>query len=262
MKPKSSEILFKIGTSGYSYWDWKGKFYPPEIKGGEMLSFYKDHFDCVEVNSTYYRICYPSTFRRMLEKVPQDFEFILKTHRSFTHIRKEIEAPTERFHKSIQPFVEARQLKGLLAQFPRSFRNVPENFEYLRRAKSCFPDLPLFIEFRHDSWLTAETFKMLEEEGMHYCSVDEPQEEGYLPPELVILGGVGYIRFHGRDPSAWYDYPYSEKELLTWVDQIVRLVEKPDKVYLFFNNGVEAKAVENAKMLKQLLQRVCQQSMW
>ena len=61
-----SKIEFKIGTSGYSYRDWRGKFYPADIKGSDMLSYYKDHFDCAEINSTYYGIPYPSTFRKML----------------------------------------------------------------------------------------------------------------------------------------------------------------------------------------------------
>lgn len=251
-----SKIEFKIGTSGYSYWDWRGKFYPPDIKGSDMLSYYKDHFDCVEINSTYYGIPYPSTFRKMLRRVPGDFEFILKAHKSFTHIRKDIETQTEKFHKSIEPLLEAGQLKGVLTQFPRSFRNNPENFEYLQRAKSYFPDIPLFVEFRHSGWLREETFRMLEGEGMHYCSVDEPQQEGFLPPELRVVGKLGYIRFHGRDPGAWYSYPYSEDELRGWLGQIKSLKERPGKIYVFFNNGVEVKAVENAVTLRELLKNI------
>ncbi|KPJ49800.1 MAG: hypothetical protein AMJ41_02310 [candidate division Zixibacteria bacterium DG_27] len=254
-----SKIEFKIGTSGYSYWDWRGKFYPVDVKGSDMLSYYKDHFDCVEINSTYYRICYPSTFQKMLQRVPRHFEFILKTHRSFTHIRKDIEAPTEKFCQSIEPLLEAEQLRGILAQFPRSFRNSRENFEYLQRAKGHFPGMPLFVEFRHGGWLRQETFRMLEEVGMHYCSVDEPQQEGSLPPELRVVGKLGYIRFHGRDPRAWYDYPYSEDELRGWLDQIKSLKESPEKIYIFFNNGVEARAVENAIAMKELLKRLSEQ---
>jgi uncharacterized protein YecE (DUF72 family) len=254
-----SKIEFKIGTSGYSYWDWRGKFYPADIKGSDMLSYYSQHFDCVEINSTYYRISYPSTFQKMLQRVPGDFEFILKAHKSFTHIRKEIEAPTDRFCKSIEPLLEAGQLKGILAQFPRSFRNSRENFEYLQRAKSYFPGMPLFVEFRHSGWLRQETFRMLEEVGMHYCSVDEPQQEGFLPPEFRVVGKLGYIRFHGRDPKAWYDYPYSEDELRFWVEEIKSLKSKPEKIYIFFNNGVGARAVEDAITMKELLKRFSEQ---
>lgn len=83
-----------------------------------------------------------------------------------------------------------------------------------------------------------------------------PQQEGSLPPELRVVGKLGYIRFHGRDPGAWYNYAYSEDELRSWVDQIKSLRERPEKIYVFFNNGVEVRAVENAVTMKELLKRL------
>ena len=77
-----------IGTSGYSFADWVGPFYPEKIPKGKMLDYYKDHFQTVEINSTYYRIPHPAVFYNMQKKVAPEFEFIIKTHRSFTHDRK------------------------------------------------------------------------------------------------------------------------------------------------------------------------------
>ena len=90
--------------------------------------------------------------------------------------------------------------------------------------------------------------------------MDEPQQEGFLPPELRVVGKLGYIRFHGRDPGAWYNYPYSEDELRGWLGQIKSLKERPEKIYVFFNNGVEVKAVENAITLKELLEKIAGES--
>jgi len=252
-----------IGTSGYSFADWVGPFYPPGIEKGKMLDFYKEHFNAVEINSTYYRIPHPAVFYHITKKVPDDFEFIIKTHRSFTHDRNDIKLPTEQFLESIKPVVETGKLYGLLAQFPWSFKFSPSNLQYLLDGKDYFGGNHLFVEFRHDSWNTPEVFASLEHNRIGFCSVDEPQLEKMFPPLAVATSDVGYIRFHGRNKQDWwqprqgsdrYNYDYKKEELSDWLNKIAKLRQQTDKVYLFFNNCHHGQAVKNAKLMRELLQ--------
>ena len=87
----NSSPVIKVGTSGYSFDDWRGTFYPADIHKAAMLAFYAQHFDTVEVNATYYRIMPPIVFERMAEKTPDHFEFIVKTNQATTHEGKDEE---------------------------------------------------------------------------------------------------------------------------------------------------------------------------
>ena len=99
--------MIHIGTSGYSFKDWKGEFYPVDIKNSEMLDFYARHFKVVEINSTYYAIPKPATFERMAEKTPPDFGFTVKAHGGMTHDRKDNKSVFDQFEEAIQPLIQA-----------------------------------------------------------------------------------------------------------------------------------------------------------
>ena len=128
---KQAEIV--IGTSGYSFDDWQTVFYPPDLPKGKRLDYYKEFFNAVEINSTYYRILHPAVFYNIAKKVRDGFEFIIKTHQSFTHDRKDIASKTEEFIESIKPVVESGKFYGYLAQFPFSFKYSQPNLDYILR---------------------------------------------------------------------------------------------------------------------------------
>jgi len=252
-----------VGTSGYSFADWVGPFYPEGIPKGKMLDYYKDHFNTVEINSTYYRIPHVKVFHNMLQKVPPDFEFIIKTHRSFTHDRKDLDEISQQFNEAIAPTKEAGNLHGLLAQFPWSFKFSPANLQYLLEGKNYFGNVPLFVEFRHDSWNKPEVFTSLKENGIGFCCVDEPQLEKMFPPVVAATTPVGYVRFHGRNYRDWwqpqkgsdrYNYEYKREELADWVKKIDELRRQTEKVYLFFNNCYRGQAIRSARLMKELLE--------
>jgi len=253
--------MIRIGTSGYSFDDWRGTFYPEDLSKGKMLEFYVRHFDTVEINATYYRIPSPRTFESMARRTPDEFEFMVKVNQGTTHERKDAEV-VKPFRDAIQPLIEAGKLKGVLAQFPWGFRNTSENRAYLRECRERMPDLPYFVEFRHRSWLTREVGDLLKEHKIGFVSVDEPQLSGMLPPAATATTDVGYVRFHGRNEKSWwggkggerYDYLYSRPELEQWAEKIETLTSKADKIYLFFNNCHEGQAVENAKEMADVLQ--------
>jgi uncharacterized protein YecE (DUF72 family) len=251
-----------IGTSGFSFDDWTGPFYPAGLSRGARLSFYTEHFPVVEVNSTYYGIPHPRVFHEMERKTPEGFEFLVKLHANQTHTRRDVPETTALLLEAVAPLVEARKFGGFLAQFPWAFRASPESAAHVERLRALIPRVaPFYVEFRHDSWIREETFERLRALGVGYCSVDEPRIAGLVPPIARATGAPGYVRFHGRNAKTWwgrgdgdrYDYAYSEAELREWVAKIRALERETGKVYLFFNNCHAGQAVKGAKLMAGLL---------
>ena len=250
-----------IGTSGYSFRDWKGVFYPENLRSDEFLSYYKDYFAAVEINTSYYGIPRPSVFENMVRQTPDDFQFIVKTNKATTHEKADHEVADE-FLTSLVPLRDAGRLAGILAQFPWSFRNTGKNRTYLAELGERYAEMPLFIEFRHNSWNRGEVYDFLERVGMRFVSVDEPQIGDMMPPEARATGDTAYIRFHGRNAKNWwgkagdrYDYDYDEDELKPWIKRVEELEKTVWKIYAFFNNCHQGHAVRNALMFRNLLQQ-------
>lgn len=254
--------IIYIGTSGYSFQDWRGAFYPENIKSSEMLSFYAQHFKVVEINSTYYAIPRPRIFEEMVKRTPQDFQFTVKAHSGMTHERTDNKSVFDQFEAAIQPLVEADRFKGILAQFPWSFRNTQENRSYLSLCKERLSEYPLIVEFRHRSWITKPTFDFLRGLDVSYCAVDEPDLPGLIPPKVEATTNIGYVRFHGRNKETWwegdsaqrYNYLYTEQELKDWIPKIKQLADSTQETFIFFNNCHAGFAARNAKMMQGMIE--------
>jgi len=258
--PASDRV--RIGTSGYSFKDWKGPFYPPSLAGSEMLPYYSRFFDIVEINATYYRIPPHSAFSRMVRNTDTGFNFIVKLHGSMTHERKGDPGPFDNFFDAISPLEESGRLDGLLAQFPWSFRFSEDNYSYLGWLARKMEGRPLYVEFRHESWVRDEVFTWLRENRVGYCIVDQPGLEGLSPTVLETTGPTAYVRLHGRNDIDWwrprpgsdrYLYDYSDRELSGWAEKIDTLAAGSDRVLLFFNNCHHGNAPLNARKLKKIL---------
>lgn len=252
----------RIGTSGFSYDDWRGFFYPKDIQKGDMLSHYAERFPTVEINSSFYAIPSPSTFARMAEKTPESFEFVVKAHKDLTHSPDVDLSAFGRFVSALAPLAEAGRLGCVLAQYPWSFRKGEGNFNRLRQLREEFGELPVVVEFRNAGWVGEETFNLLREHGLGFCCVDEPRLRGLMPGVAVATSPIGYVRFHGRNADKWweheeawqrYDYLYSPSELSEWIPRVRRLASATEKTYLFFNNHYQSKAARNARMLAGML---------
>ena len=259
MKP-AGEIL--VGTSGYSFDDWVGVFYPTGIRKGDMLSHYVGSFPVVEVNATYYRILKPVVLHQMERKTPPGFEFVIKAHKSMTHSRDAGKGTYDEFLEMLQPVQDAGKFSGVLAQFPWGFKNNGPAREHLKVLREGLPDIPLFAEFRHDGWIVDDTFSLLEELGIGYCCVDEPRLKGLVPPVVKKTSDTGYVRLHGRNAQNWwrrtgggdrYDYLYSDEELKDWVGKIRKLAADAKKTYVFFNNCHAGQAATNAQLMQEML---------
>ncbi len=255
------QIDVKIGTSGYSYEDWRDKFYPSDLPKAQMLKFYSQFFRAVEINSSYYHIPDRFVFQRMAEKTPPNFEFIVKVNQETTHRRMENKEAVSKLLESLKPMIEYKKLHGLLAQFPYSFHNNEKNRRYLVETKQLVGDIPLFVEFRNDGWLKEQITPFLQQNGLCYVNVDEPDLKGLIPPQAMVTNPPGYIRFHGRNEEAWwngqgsqrYDYEYSKDELKEWLNNISQILKKTPKVYIFFNNHPQGKAIKNAREMTEIL---------
>lgn len=253
----------RIGTSGYSYKDWVGPFYPEGTKPEEYLSFYARHFGAVEINYTYYRMPAARTLESMADKSEGNVEFVLKLHGDMTHKRSAGTNDYRDFLSACRPLADRGLLGALLAQFPYSFHATETNANYLKKMREHLPDQNVVVELRNAKWIRQDTFSLLRELDFGFCCVDAPQIRGLPPPVAVGTSRTGYVRFHGRNRAQWYeherpeqryDYRYDRRELAEWVPKIRSLMDITHKVYCFTNNHFQSKAVESAQILLDLLQ--------
>lgn len=209
ISPSTGKI--RIGTAGWSYADWYGTFYPVSGKkrGFDELAFYSEHFDFVELNSSYYRIPSPFLIESWIERTPDDFLFAVKAFSGLTHYFETTATSSfGEFALAVAPMREAGKLGAVLMQFRPRFRRDKTGIAYLRLLPELLPELPVVIELRHQSWVDGpaqdETVDLLRGLGLGFCCVDEPQVKGNMPPVTATTGSVGYVRFHGRNYADWW----------------------------------------------------------
>ena len=251
----------RIGTSGFSYEDWKGPFYPGTLAKKDMLSYYCMYFKTVELNSTYYVLPSVTAVEKLAIRTPDDFEFVIKLHQEITHRRQEPWTVLTNLQQALSPLLQSGKGRALLAQFPYSFKNNLANRKYLLTVRENLTNFPLFVEFRHNSWNKPAVFEFLTSHDIGYVNVDEPSLPGLLPMQSIVTNSLGYVRFHGRNAQKWwqgqgserYDYLYSEQELRQWVEHIRQIMRQTAKAYIFFNNHPRGQAIKNAMQFREML---------
>ncbi len=262
--------MLRLGTSGYSFTDWKGEIYPQSLAPVNMLTYYEQElgFNTVELNFTYYRQPTAKTMTSMVRKTRRDFQFTVKAYKGMTHDIKDENGRSidnretfKEFLAGIEPLVVNHQLGGVLAQFPVMFHKNRENMEYLEQFKERMGQIPVVVEFRNGSWVKEEAYQFLKKQSLSLCSVDEPKLPRLMPLITEVTGDIGYFRFHGRNPNWFnssvaerYNYLYNKEELEEFVPKIRQVATKTKTTYLFFNNCHGGKAVKNALQLMELLE--------
>ena len=256
--------MIYIGTSGYSFKDWVGPFYPGKTRAPDMLKIYAERFPTVELNFTYYAMPAEKTIAGMAGNTPEDFQFFVKANQATTH--EQDRSAAEPFLAALEPFRTTGKLAGILAQFPYAFKNNEVSRRYLAELREDFTDESVVVEFRHDSWTRDPVFDFLERLQFGYCAVDEPDLPGLVPPVARATASTAYVRFHSRDASKWfggdgqerYNYLYSEDELREWTPKVQELNAEPkvDNLFVFFNNCHAGHAAVNAVQFQEMLREL------
>ncbi|MBI5648403.1 MAG: DUF72 domain-containing protein [Ignavibacteriae bacterium] len=250
-----------IGTSGYSYDDWVGPYYPLGTKRPQMLDFHQQFYPAIELNYTYYSMPRPSTLFQIRNKAPHA-RFSVKAHQSITHERRAIREDWRMFADSLQVFSDTGQLAAVLFQFPSSFRCTPENFVYLDTLCEYFEALPIVFELRHAGWHTESTVEYARHRRIALSSVDAPHLPGLTSNVLYPSRRIAYYRLHGRNAFNWfegdnttrYDYTYTEQEIEEIVRNILALAQYSEHVYVFGNNHPRAQAIDTTIAIADALE--------
>lgn len=239
-----------IGTSGWTYASWKGPFYPKDLPSRNFLPFYAAEFPTTEVNYSFYHLPKPSTYERWRTLVPDGFLFSVKASRFITHIKR-LDDVTDAWRLFLQnALVLGPHLGPILFQFPPSFRFDRDKLHgFLSMVEKTAPKssaLRLVCEFRHDSWFTHETYRLLQRHGVALCIADGSK---YVRRD-VITADFTYIRYHGRNQMFASDY--TDKELSEEAARIRQYRRKGLDVYVYFNNDALGYAIKNARSLNRL----------
>jgi uncharacterized protein YecE (DUF72 family) len=286
-----------VGTSGWSYpsgqGTWNGVFYPATrskrrgTAAFDELQYYAEHFDTVEVNSSFYGQPRAEVTAGWVARTPPHFTFALKLYQKFTHpkmfrdaalrtapgaegplldlLAEVTRSDIDDFRAGIEPIARAGRLGALLAQFPPSFKSTTASCDYLAQLLRLFGDYPVAVELRHRSWSDAvgDTLQLLNAFEAAWAQIDEPKFRFSIRQNaLPNVTGFYYMRLHGRNAAAWwrhehrddrYNYLYSGDELREFSDTAAAAGALVKKVYVFTNNHFSAKSVVNAVMLKAQL---------
>ena len=241
-----------IGTSGWSYNEWAGVFYPSASTN--KLSFYSKVYKTAEVDSSFYAFPSKGLAVGWARYTPEDFLFSVKLPQLLTHekkldLSKGVEADLVRFLGLLKPLITTGKLGPILIQLPPSY-SFQSDFGKLKQFLEVAPvDVRFAVEFRHPSWLKEEVWSFLRGRNVANVIVDEP----LLPPDTVVTADFAFIRWHGHGTRPWYNYRYSEKELEGWVPKVKEVASRVTKTFGYFNNHFKGFAVENSLRMMEML---------
>jgi uncharacterized protein YecE (DUF72 family) len=209
------------GTSGFSYKEWIGSFYPEKIKPADMLPYYAGQLKVVEINNTFYRMPKKEVLEHWKKETPGGFLFSIKASQKITHRKRLLEAESETDYLIENLGTLGDKLGALLFQFPPFFKKDSERLSNF--LKILPEDLPAVFEFRDDSWHDDEITALLKERKFIYCFSDMDEKD---PPKIISTTDWGYLRLRRED--------YSSKDLINWAKVIKDQGWK--KAFVFFKH--------------------------
>lgn len=235
-----------IGTSGFSYDDWAGVFYPEGLSRAKWLGYYSKNFSTVELNVTFYRLPKRETFGKWRKETPEDFKFSLKGSRFITHIKRLLdpEEPVGRFMEAAETLRD--KIAVILYQFPPGFKADTGRLKNFLSILKPYGMRHAF-EFRNETWINRDVISVLEAEGAAFCTADWPP----FLDELPATSDFVYIRRHGQEGN--YAASYSDEELKGDAKKIKKYLKENRDVFIYFNNDASGYAPKNALTLKRML---------
>ena len=250
----SADVLFTlmparihIGTSGWHYRHWVGKFYPAGLPASRMFEFYQQHFDTVELNNSFYGLPTVEAFAAWRDAAPANFIFAVKGSRFLTH-NKKLKEP-EQALQNLLPRAEVlgKKLGPILFQLPPRWKVNVDRLETFLRA------LPQYhryaFEFREPSWNTPAVYDVLRRHNASYCI---HELAGFQTP-IEITANFTYIRLHG--PGGKYQGCYTGEALRLWATRIASWRSALNAVYIYFDNDDSSYAARNALELRSLVEQ-------
>jgi uncharacterized protein YecE (DUF72 family) len=228
------------------YDDWRGRLYPDKVAKRRWLQVYAEHFDTVEVNSTFYRLARRDAVAGWIEQTPPGFTFAVKASRYLTHIKRlvDIREGIARFYEPLEPMVQAGRLGPVLWQLPENFHRDDDR---LAGWLELLPSGLHTIEFRHESWFVPEVMDALRAHDVALTIGDHPARPFQA---YEATADWRFVRFHygsrGRAGN------YSATEIDTWARRIAQW-RRREAVYAYFNNDWQGFAPANAKLLMRRL---------
>jgi uncharacterized protein YecE (DUF72 family) len=268
-----------IGVAGFSYKDWEGIVYPQQLKRRQHpVEYLAQYFDVIEINTSFYGHIRPEVGRLWARKAAvanPNFRFTAKLNKAFTHSPLYTVEPTsastirpgpddERLAKEgYDSLASEGRLGALLAQFPISFKNTPENQDYLTLLARDFSDYPLVVEVRHSSWNDPDVLQQFLERGLGFCNIDQPMLGRALAATDYVTSPVAYVRLHGRNYDQWfeaekphdrYNYLYTQEQLQPWKGKIESVASRAQVTFVVANNHFEGKGAVNALQLKAMIE--------
>ena len=250
-----------LGTGGYSNNDWLGLIYPEGTKSNRYLELYAQHFNAVELNSSFYAIPGIRAFEGMVAKSGGRVRFAIKAHQSLTHERKLDPDMIARLKESVQPLRDVGMLGPFVLQFPYAFHRTPKNRLYLKELADALAGETLAVEFRQGSWDQGDVREAFRRAGLTWVSVDYPPLRGLPSSNFHHTTEIAYLRLHGRNKENWWDgksaserhdYLYTPDELRYWVQAILEHQDALTQVYLMMQNTTKGHALKNLRMLREL----------
>jgi len=227
-----------IGTSGYAYKEWKGRFYPEKISPKEMLRFYSGRLKTVEINNTFYRMPKESVLTSWAGQVPDGFVFAVKAPQVITHLKRLTNVLDETDYLFRTLSVLDRKLGPVLFQFPKSFR---KDRPALKDFLALIPgDRACAFEFRSPSWLDDEILGLLREKGASLCIADADENTAH---EIIRTAPWGYLRLRRSD--------YTDADLSQWMERI--LAQDWERAFVFFKHEDDAGGAEMAMRFNELI---------
>jgi uncharacterized protein YecE (DUF72 family) len=242
-----------IGTSGWSYKSWDKAFYPQDIPKSRQFEFYATQFPTVEINNTFYRLPTLNAVRGWRAKAPPGFVYAVKGSRFITHMKKiaNLDGALKKYFDRIRPL--RKRTGPVLWQLPPFLSKDAERLEkFLKILPKTYRHA---VEFRHVSWLDEEIFSVLRKYRAAHVSLSSKG----MPMNLTATTDFIYIRFHGLEGGAAHDYTGAELE--PWAGFIRKHSDEGKTVYAYFNNDINVRAPDNAKMLIEMVGPAAVESM-